>query len=116
MGGKGSDAAAPAVVMPEQDNSQNEMLLAQMAGMMSQMSQMSQIQAQSAMPEIPAIPTVDTPAEIDWVEKQEKLASKMKAEEALDSARRKGRADTIHTSYLDDEEDTSIATSILAGK
>jgi len=113
MGGKGSDAAAPAVVMPEQDNSQNEMLLAQMAGMMSQMSQ---IQAQSAMPEIPAIPTVDTPAEIDWVEKQEKLASKMKAEEALDSARRKGRADTIHTSYLDDEEDTSIATSILAGK
>jgi len=113
MGGKGSDAAAPAVVMPEQDNSQNEMLLAQMAGMMSQMSQ---IQAQSAMPEIPAIPTVDTPAEIDWVEKQEKLASKMKAEEALDSARRKGRADTIHTRYLDDEEDTSIATSILAGK
>jgi hypothetical protein len=84
--------------------------MAMMGGMQSQMAQMA---AQPpAMPQLPP-PTESLFSDTDWTEKQQQISQKMKADYALDSARKKSRADTIMTSPLLDDDEADITSPLI---
>lgn len=103
-GGKGGGGAPP-----QADYSGMEGAMAQMM-MMSQMSAMQQPQMPE-QPEMSDMPEIRKTEEIDWTDKQNKLAAKMKADYGAELASRKGRKDTIHTSPLEEEEDNVETTN-----
>lgn len=85
------------------------------AGLMQQLMQM-----QMQPPQLPPIPEVNVPEvqrdpEMNWAERHEQLASRMRADYALDTGRR-GRLETILTSPLLDDEDAHVTSSVLAGE
>lgn len=107
MGGKGGSAP------PEEDYT----------GIMSAMSQMAQMQgmmaSQQALPQMPEqapLPEIDSAGNVDWTDKHAQLRQKAAADYGSANAARKGRADTILTSpILDDDDDEVLASSILGG-
>ena len=126
MGGifsKGSAAPPTPQMAPAPDMSPYLGAMMEMMGVMQEstaalMEQMMSMQMQT--PQLPPIPDIQVPEverdpEIDWTEKQEQLASRMRADYALE-ADRKGRMETILTSPLLDEEDASVSGSVLAGE
>lgn len=105
MGGKGS--SAPAV----QDTGVDSAMQAMMA-----MSSMNAMNAQMPQqPEMATMPETTTSEEIDWTDQNAKLAAKAKADYNVDKAKRKGRAETVHSSPLLEEEDTATTAKTLGG-
>lgn len=106
MGGKSSGTQAPPapVMPPQQDN--NAEIMAMMGMMMESMANMPQA------PALPPTPAITREPIIDWAERNEQLLAKTRADYNVDIARRKGRQDTILTSPLLDDEETTT-TSLL---
>jgi hypothetical protein len=119
MGSKGGSNITPP---PPSDTGGGEdmsglMMMMAMAKMMEGM----QSSAAMEMPQQPQIiqvpPVAETPA-VDWVAEQESLKAKMRADYMADTDKQKGRAKTVHTKSLlddEDEEATTTTKSILAG-
>ena len=106
MGGKGGGAPAMPVMPTSSVTQDNTSLMESMAQMMEGMSQM--IANTPQLPVIPEPPSpVDTGGPIDWAVEQEKLAAKTRAEYTTQTAKDKGRVDTIHTSPLLDEPEVT---------
>lgn len=92
-----------------------------MGGMMMAMQNMMAASAQQQqLPEAPdmtPLPEVEEVTPTDWTEKQDALKAKTLADYNTTQATKKGRLDTVHTSpLLDDQEDTTVASSILTGE
>lgn len=68
---------------------------------------------QQPAPQMPQFPSIATSPDIDWAEQSAKLAAKTKADEAIASKQRRGRASTIATSPLLDDEDAKTTLSVL---
>lgn len=122
------DQAPPPPAQPMVDNSaQMQAAVAgmqeSMYGYMAQMRNMLQNNQanqtaliSSMMSSMPSAPEIEREPEIDWAEEQERLYRQSLADYNLDSARRKGRADTILTSpLLDEEEESGVMGSVLSG-
>ena len=105
---------------PAVDNSGMEQQLAMMqeamgAMMEFSMSSMEQVTAMANQPPpMPEIPQIMREPIIDWAEKNAQLKAKSKADFGVDSARRKGRQDTIVTSPLLDDDETNVTPSLIA--
>jgi len=112
LGGKGG-STAPAV--SPADNSMEMMMMQMMMGMMGS-NNASDTPEQPVAPITPGVTeTEETETEdIDWKAKHDELATKMEAEYDAELESAKGTEDTIHTSPLLDEEDTTDQ-SIIAG-
>jgi len=105
LGGKGG--SIPPAVSPA-DNSGMEMMMQMMMGMMESNNSAPE------QPVAPIIPEVTETEDIDWKAKHDELAAKMEAEYDAELEGAKGTEDTVHTSPLLDEEDTTDQ-SIIAG-
>jgi predicted metal-dependent peptidase len=112
MGGKSKQEAPPPVSYPDM-SMQNEQMAQMMQAMMGM--QMSMANQQPQAPMLAPAPELNKEASIDWSDKHKELAAKMKADFNVDKARKKGRNDTVLTSPLLDEEDSSTTKSLLAG-
>jgi len=97
MGGKSDTVAPPPVVDPGPGVDMTMMM-----GLFQQM--MANQSAQMAPPAIPDAPEVTADPVIDWTEKQKELANKVRADYEDDASRKRGRASTILTSPLLDEQ------------
>jgi hypothetical protein len=107
LGGKGG-STAPAV--SPADNSMEMMMMQMMMGMMGS----NNASDTPEQPVAPIIPEVTETEDIDWKAKHDELAAKMEAEYDAELEGAKGTEDTVHTSPLLDEEDTTDQ-SIIAG-
>ena len=104
MGGKSSPTPPPAVE-PQAG--------LDMTAMMGMFQQMMAGMPQMAPPEIPDAPPVEADPVIDWTEQQAELAKQVRSDYEDETSRKRGRADTILTSPLLDEElgkDASLLT------
>lgn len=110
MGGKNKSTPAPAPPMmpPPEDNSALIMqMMHMMGGMMQNMPQ---------APQLPARPEVKREPMPNWKERQDQLLEKSRADYTNKTARNKGRADTVLTSpLLDDDEANTTDKSLLSG-
>ena len=109
MGSKGGSSGPPPppVVAPPAPGLDPQMMMM----LMSIMGGMSAPEP----PSQPIIPEVFREPETDWTEKNKQLAAKVKADYRSDQAKKKGRADTVHTSPILDEEEATVGGSILTG-
>lgn len=122
MGGKGkSQSWTPPAETPQYDASAiagaMEGMMGMMGGMMESYSQQISTMQESMLSQMENMgtPEVVAPPPIDWTEKQQQLAAKVKADYSLDQTRRKGIADSIHTSpLLDDEDAETTNVSLVA--
>jgi hypothetical protein len=103
----------------EQQQMQMQEMMAMMMSSLEAMGSMHQPQLpdpnmaqQIQVPEV-YIPEVYREPSIDWTEKQNQLAAKAKADYNLDQTRQKGRADTVLTSPILDEDEVKTTGSIL---
>ena len=106
MGSKGGETAPPTVQGADNSLAMMQMMMSMMEG-----------QAAPAMPHTPSVPETPTVTEvddIDWQSKHDDLAARMEAEYGIDLDAQQGAEDTVHTSPLLDEEDTT-EQSIIAG-
>ena len=92
-----------------------------MAGMMSGMMESfsGQITAltQQMQQQMTAMPEINKAPEVDWTNKLSELNAKTKADYALETARKKGIANSVYTSPLLDSEDAETTyTSLVAGR
>ena len=111
MGGlfsKGGDNTPPPPIEAPPTPGLDPQMMMMFASMMGSMSP-------PAPPDQPIIPQVNREPEVDWTEKNAQLAAKMKADYRSSQAKKKGRAQTTHTSPLLDEEEANVAGSILTG-
>ena len=114
MGGKSQPTQAPPP--PTVGDTSQPSVDTEMMGQLMQMmaAQAAASAAMAAMPQVPEVPPVYTSPEIDWTEQIDQLNSKVRSDEALDRARKKSVADTVHTgSLLDDSEPSTTKKSIL---
>jgi len=112
--GKGAQPSPPPVMGPEQDSS--ELMLMQMQMMQQAMAQSAM--AAAAIPQAPPmaqVPEIYTSPTVDWSDKIKQISSRMKGEDAIENARRIGRAQTILSSPLLDEEEAVTTDSLLEG-
>jgi len=86
-----------------------------MAPMMASMSQMMVMASQNSAPQIPAPPPLPEPTSVDWVKKQEELQKQMTDKAQQDLKKRRGRASTVLTSPLVDEEEISTVVAKPTG-
>jgi len=105
MGGKSGGPKPPAVVEPPAPAFDPSAMMAMFAQMMSMQS--------SQPPILPEEPDVIEDPVIDWKDKLEELGRKTAADYKDDQSKKHGRADTIATSPLLDEE--LGEDSLLAG-
>lgn len=112
MGGKGgAPEEAPIAMDYGQEAGTEEALQGQL---MMAMQMMQAMGSGGGAPAMPAAPQVIQAPEIDWSDKTEKLAAKMRADFSLSNAQRHGLSDTMYESpILTETEDES--TSILTG-
>ena len=112
-GGKkgGGQQAAPAIP----DNGMAEMMAAYSQSMSQTMSSMMEMMAtiSQQQPSLPQMPALYQAPEIDWTEERGKLAKKMKADTALERARKTTRNSTVLTSPLLDDEEPSTTSTLL---
>ena len=96
-----------------------EMMSGYMEMMSQTISQITQMQSQmiAQMPQTPQLPPIYEPPEVDWSETRDKLKQKMKADYALERARKSTRNPNIFTSpLLDDEQADTTSSSLLEKK
>lgn len=110
-GKKGQQQAAPAVP----DNGIAEMMAAYSQAMSTTMFSMMDMMAKISQqqPSIPELPALYQAPEIDWTEERDKLSQKMKADTALERARKTTRNSTVLTSPLLDDEEPSTTSTLL---
>jgi len=106
MGGKNDEVAPPDVTAPP-DNT------AMMMQMMQMMMSAPAFQAPE-LPDIPEAPAVEAEERVDWKERTQQLASKVKADYTDEQSRKRGRSSTLLTSPLLDE-DLAPEPSLIAG-
>ena len=113
MGWWKSDSGSSAPLPPQQEDDSSTMMMMMMAQMMGKMMEAGSMQ-QPQMPPQLQMPDVQTVENIDWTERTQQLAAKTKADYASQNARRKGHADTIHTSPLLDDEEVTTTQNLIS--
>lgn len=108
-GGKGD--SAPDANVQDVDLSS---AMSMMQGMQSQNAEMQA--ALNSQPDMSTLPTTSTVESVDWTEKNKELAARAKADYGLEKAQKVGRLDTVMTSPLLDDEETSTTKSVLGGE
>lgn len=116
MGGKGSATAPPPITTATQP-SNNDM--EQMAMMMQMMAAMSgggaEAGASAYIPPAPPsrpLPEIKKPINRDWAEEYSKLRNKARADYAAQTKKQYGRAATVHSSPLLDEEESTTSSPV----
>jgi len=116
MGGKGS-ATPPPPITTNTSPSNNDM--ESMMMMMQMMSAMGGAGAgapsASSLPQPPPqtpLPDIKRPTDRDWAEEYSKLRNKARADYQAETKKQYGRADTVHTSPLLDEDDTTTKSPV----
>ena len=118
MGGGKSSGGSTVSATPSAASMQanSNMLEAYMSNMSNSnalmLQQMKALQDQSLQNQVP-VTEATTP--VDWTEVQNKIASKSKADYALEQARKVGRSDTILTSPLLDDQEAETTSNSLIG-
>jgi BRCT domain type II-containing protein len=109
MGGKAKQASPPDVKPVD-----NTALLEQINQMEQTIATLEATQAsQYQQPMLMPMPTASTTPQVDWKERQEQLAAKMKADYVSEESKRHGRRSTISTSFLADEEEPNTTVTPL---
>ena len=109
MGSKGTESAPPTIQGADNSMAMMEMMMAMMGAMGGA--------EEPAMPHTPSVPETPEVAEvddIDWQVKHDELAARMAINYGMDLDNQQGAEDTVHTSPLLDEEETT-EQSIIAG-
>ncbi len=110
---KSKSSSSSSSMPPQQTNNDSSMLMmAMMAKMMGGM--MESVNQQPQLPPMIQMPEVQKVQDIDWTEKQTQLASKAKADYAMEQRKRKGVMDTIHTSPLLDDEEPTVTQNLIS--
>lgn len=109
--GKAAPEEPPIPIQTENEGQLQDDMAAQMMEAMMMMAMMGS----PAVPAVPAAPPIDRVPDIDWSEKQKRIASKMKADYHVSQLQRHGRAQTIHTSPLLDTQEAETTEQTLIG-
>lgn len=110
MGGKAKQASPPDVKPVD-----NTALLEQINQMEQTIATLeaNRTAQPSPSPMLMPMPKINTTPKVDWKERQEQLAAKMKADYVDEESRKHGRRSTISTSFLADEEEPNTTVTPL---
>lgn len=111
--GWGKSAPEEAPTVPSYGGEEN--LEADMEAQMMQAMAMMMSMGSPAPPAMPTAPEVIRGPEVDWSEKQKRLAKKMGAEFHMEQLQRHGIAQSVHSSPLTDDVAPEVSESILTG-
>lgn len=106
MGGKGGGETIPAYTPPSPEIDYEAMI-----GMMGEMMIMSQMNT----PQYAPPPAITSEPAVDWAARQKELQTKVDADVTAELRRKRGRASTVLTSPLVNEEDPDIVQTKPTG-
>lgn len=109
--GKSKSAPAPPPVQQPQPID----IGAIMEPMMKGMSAMMAMASKSSAPQYTPPPPIPEPTSVDWVKKQEDLQKQMTEKAQTDLRKKRGRASTVLTSPLVEEEEVSTVAAKVTG-
>lgn len=109
--GKSAPAEPPPITTGGGEDELEGEMMAQMMQAMAMMGAMGG----AAPPAMPTMPEVIRGPEVDWSDKQERLAKKMGAEFHMSQMKKHGIAQSVHSSPLTDDAAPELSESILTG-